>query len=547
MKNSRFLISLLSVSIIALSSCTVAKKKSKKTSSSNEQPTSDEVTTSIPGTSAPTSTVPSSSYAPTSAQSSNVPSSSLGPVPSSNVPVSSSVTPASSSIAPASSSVTPSTSSTPTPPPEEYVEIPTLSKRMPAEFEKCEMVTMCYPEMMSAAAYKEIAKDNKILLLCNPSSNGSSRISQAQNWVASNGMNSANFTYLDMDLDDDNAYWARDFSPFYVYNNLDLGIVDFTYNRSMRPNQNKVPQKLSTYFSMYYSKMDLVHTGGNLMQDGRGTAFSDDLVISENSSNESKVRSQMETYTGTDNYVITIDPQGDYIAHVDCWAKIVAPDKIIVAKLPQSNERYQYYEQVANELANTKCCYGYNYKIYRVEEPGGSTIAPYTNSLIANNHVYLPLGTNSTYNEKAIQVYQEALPGYTIHGIANSSQHSFENTDALHCRTHEIPSPRNVFIDSREVLHGNLSSSTKFLVKCNVVSYDKQSLKSVKLHYSINNASYQVIDMNQYKETSNYTFEFTSLKQGDNVKYYIEATDLNENTNSDPVFKDLDPHQFNVI
>ena len=75
----------------------------------------------------------------------------------------------------------------------------------------------------------------------------------------------------------------------------------------------------------------------------------------------------------------------------------------------------------------------------------------------------------------------------------------------------------------------------------------KQSLKSVKLYYSINNASYQVVDMSQYKTTSNYTYEFTSLKSGDQVKYYIEAEDVNENVNADPVFKDLDPHQFNVI
>ena len=132
--------------------------------------------------------------------------------------------------------------------------------------------------------------------------------------------------------------------------------------------------------------MDIVHTGGNLMQDGRGTAFSDDLVVSENRNDRTKVLNQMKEYTGTDNYVITTDPQGDYIAHIDCWGKIVAPDKIIVARLPQSNPRYDYYEQVATQLANTKCSYGYNYKIYRVDEPGGDTVAPYTNSLIANGN-----------------------------------------------------------------------------------------------------------------------------------------------------------------
>ncbi len=543
MRNSRFLLLITAFSLITISSCNSPKKKSRKTSSSNEEITSMEVSSE--------QTASSSVFSSTPIVSSNQPSiSSAQPSinPSSNTAQSSSVTSASSSQTPASSSVAPIPSSSITPPPEDdYTVIETLNKRMPAEFEPCEQVMMCYPEMIDASVYKEIAKDNKILLLCNPSYNGSSRISDAQSWVSSNGMNQANFTYFDMNLDNDNAYWARDFSPFFVYNNLDLGIVDFTYNRSDRTEQNAVPKNLSTYFNMPYSKMSLTHTGGNLMQNGRGTAFSDDLVVLENSNDASKVRSEMLTYTGTDNYVITIDPQGEYIAHIDCWAKIVAPDKIIVAKLPTSNSRYQYYEQVANELANTKCSYGYNYKIYRVEEPGGSTIAPYTNSLIANKHVYLPLGDNATYNQKAIQVYQEALPGYTIHGIENSSDNDFKNTDALHCRTHEIPSIKNVFIDSREVLHGDVSSSSKLLVKCNVVSYEKANLKNVKLHYSINNGNYQVIDMLKYKETTNYTFTFSALKSGDNVKYYIEASDVNDNEAFDPVFKEADPHVFNVI
>ncbi len=514
MKNSRFLFLFLLVGLLTLSSCT-SSKKNKKTSRSINSITSKEVETSEN---------PSSSLTSVSSISTSKPSSS------------------------SASSLTKDSSITP-PPENDYEEIQTFTKRMPAEFEPCEQVMMCYPEMMDASVYKEIAKDNKILLLCHKSNNESSRIKEAQNWVTSNGMKEENFTYLDMNLDALQSYWARDFSPFFVYNNLDLGIVDFTYNRSQRVNQNKVPQNLATYYSMSYSKMSLTHTGGNLMQNGRGTAFSDDLVINENSNNETLVRSEMETYTGTDNYVITIDPQGDYIAHIDCWAKIVAPDKIIVAKLPQSDSRYNKYEQVANQLANTRCSYGYNYKIYRVEEPGGNTVAPYTNSLITNKHVYLPLGSNSTYNQKAIQVYQEALPGYTIHGIANSNNEElqFLNTDALHCRTHEIPSTKNVFIDSREVLHDNVSSSTKKLVKCNIVSYDKQSLKSVKLYYSINDGAYQSVDMNKYKDTSNYTFEFTSLNEGDHVKYYIKAIDNNNNVGNDPIFKEKDPHQFSVI
>ena len=435
------------------------------------------------------------------------------------------------------------------PPEDEYQVIETFSKRMPAEFEPVSMVKMCYPNNMPLSVYKTIAEDNKVLLLVNPSNNGNSRITQARSNLNNAGVNLDNVTFLDMPIDDDYTYWVRDFSPFYVFNNLDLSIVDFTYNRPYRTEQNSVPSKLATYFSMSYSKMNLTHTGGNLMQDGRGTAFSDDLVISENNNNENKVRTQMQEYTGTDNYVITIDPQGDYIAHIDCWGKIVAPDKIIVAKLPKTNSRYQYYEQVAEELANTKCIYGYNYRVYRVEEPGGNTVAPYTNSLIANNHVYMPLGENATYNQKALQVYQEALPGYTIHGVEGydfDNYYCFLNTDALHCRTHEVPDENMLFIDSREVNYGTVELKDNYLIKTNIVSYAKAGInkENVKIHYSLNNEPYQVATMDQYKETTNYTYNFTGLKSGDDVKYYIEAIDNANNKSSDPIYKDLDPHHF---
>ena len=400
---------------------------------------------------------------------------------------------------------------------------------------------------MPLNVYKTIAKDNKVLLLVNPDSRNKSRIESARTALTNAGVNIENITFLDMNIDDDYAYWVRDFSPFYVFNDKQLSIVDFTYNRPQRTEQNAVPSKLANYFNIPYSKMSLTHTGGNLMQDGRGTAFSDDLVIQENNNNETKVRTQMQTYTGTDNYVITIDPQGDYIAHIDCWGKIVAPDKIIVARLPKSNSRYQYYEQVANELANTKCIYGYNYRVYRIEEPGGSTVAPYTNSLIANGHVYMPLGSNASYNEKALNVYKEALPGYDVvglQGFSSSNQNAFLNTDALHCRTHEVPDQNMVFIDSREVYYGNVPLKDKYVIKTNVVSYANEEMKDVSIHYSINDSEYVTVPMNQYHETTNYTYTFNNLKSGDDVKYYIEATDNNSNYNVDPTCGKLDPHHF---
>ena len=523
------------------SSSSVSSSSSVK-SSSQVSSSSSSSSSSVVSSSSSLSSISSSSSNSELSSSSQVSSSSSSSQASSSNSVSSSASSSSSTSSSSSSS-----SSQNVDPLRDYEPIPTFSLRMPGEFEPCSMVKMCYPNNMPISAYREIAKDNKVLLLVNPDYSGNSRISQAQSDLAMGNVNLDNVTFLDMPIDDDYAYWVRDFSPFYVFNNQDLSIVDFTYNRPQRTEQNAVPKKLSEYFNIGYTKMGITHTGGNLMQDGRGTAFSDDLVIQENNNNKTRVLSRMKSFTGTDNYVITIDPQGDYIAHIDCWGKIVAPDKIIVAKLPESNPRYQYYEQVADQLANTKCAYGYNYRIYRIEEPGGSVVAPYTNSLIANGHVYMPLGSNSTYNQKALEVYKEALPGYEVIGIqgfASSNQNAFLNTDALHCRTHEVPDQNMVFIDSREVYRGEVALKDYYVIKTNVVSYAKEELSNVSIHYSINNGNYVTSEMSKYLDTTNYTFTFQGLKSGDDVKYYIDATDTKNNYNVDPSCGQLDPHHF---
>ena len=535
-------------STLSTSESTTSKEESTTTSKSvTPVPSSTSSSRSTSQVSSVTSSVPSSSSTSSSSSSSISSSSSSSSSISSSAPSSST-----SSSAPSSSSSSSSSSSEvpPVDPLEGYEVIDNFSLRMPGEFEPCEMVKMCYPNNMPLSAYKAIAKDNKVLLLVNPDSSNHSRITQARSELNNAGVNVNNVTFLDMPIDDDYAYWVRDFSPFYVFKEKQLSIVDFKYNRP-RYEQNAVPSKLADYFNIPYSKMPITHTGGNLMQDGRGTAFSDDLVVSENSNNEANVRKQMQTYTGTDNYVITIDPQGDYIAHIDCWGKIVAPDKIIVAKLPKSNSRYQYYEQVAEELANTKCAYGYNYRVYRIEEPGGSTVAPYTNSLIANGHVYMPLGSNATYNQKAIEVYQEALPGYDIQGIEGFSSNDyygreFLNTDALHCRTHEVPDQDMVFIDSREVYYGEVELKDHYVIKTNVTSYANEDISDVTIHYSVNDSGYLSSPMGKYKETTNYTFVFEGLHKGDDVKYYIEASDTKNNHNVDPSCGNLDPHHFIV-
>ena len=285
------------------------------------------------------------------------------------------------------------------------------------------------------------------------------------------------------------------------------------------------------------------------MEDGRGHGVSDELVFTENNNNEANVRQKMRDYLGIDPYHVTIDPQGAYIAHVDCWGKYLAPDKILIAQLPQGAAHYADYEQVANYFATTNCCWGYPYHVYRVQEPGGSTLAPYTNSLILNKTVYVPLGSNSTYNQQALDVYQEALPGYTIIGVTNDDYSiSWQNTDALHCRTRGIMDFNMLFVDHRDVIYGEQEWQDSIAVTSKFIAYSGQELKqdSLLVYYSIDGGAYQVAHMTATGEPDEYVGYIKGYQGLSSIDYYVFGADESNHRYTQPVFAELDPHHFTM-
>ena len=417
---------------------------------------------------------------------------------------------------------------------------PTEAPRFVAEFEPMQGVMIRYPLGIPVSLVKSLAENCQVYCIVQSSQQSSARSS-----FSNAGVNMSRVTFVIANSD---SYWVRDYGPWYIFAGKTPAIVDNVYNRP-RPNDDAIPQTFATFWDIPLYSMNLQHTGGNMMEDGRGHGVSDDLVIRENNNNEANVRQKMLDYLGIDNYHITIDPQGEYIAHVDCWGKYLAPDKILIAKLPQSNSRYQYYEDVANYFATTNCCWGYPYKVYRVEEPGGSTLAPYTNSLILNKHVYVPLGSNSTYNERALQVYRDAMPGYEVIGVSNTSYSTgWQNTDALHCRTRGVMDFEMLFVDHRNVLFGTQECGDSIAVTSKFIAYSGDPLKedSLLVYYSIDNGPYQTAHMTATGNPDEYVGYIKGYHQASEVDYYVFGADESGHRYQQPVFGELDPHHFTV-
>ena len=412
--------------------------------------------------------------------------------------------------------------------------------RFVAEFEPMQGVTIRYPLGIPVSLVKSLAENCQVYCIVQQNQQSAARSS-----FTNAGVNMDRVTFVNAKSD---SYWVRDYGPWYIFAGKQPAIVDNVYNRP-RQNDDAIPSAFATFLSIPLYSMDLVHTGGNMMEDGRGHAVSDNLVVTENNNDEATVRKLMLEYLGIDNYHITIDPQNDYIAHVDCWGKYLAPDKILIAKLPKTDSRYENYEAVANYFATTNCCWGYPYKVYRVEEPGGSTLAPYTNSLILNKHVYVPMGSNSNYNEMALQVYREAMPGYEVEGIYNTSGNiAWLNTDALHCRTRGVMDFNMLFVDHRNVLFGTQECGDSIAVTSKFIAYSGKPLKtdSLLVYYSIDKGPYQVAHMRATGAPDEYVGYIKGYHQASEVDYYVYGADESGHRYQQPVFGEKDPHHFTV-
>lgn len=422
---------------------------------------------------------------------------------------------------------------------------PTGNVRFPAEFEPMQGVIISYVSrttgfgLPSEDMIADMTESCKVYVLVS-----SSNQARAEIVLEDAGANMNNVVFWNMSID---SYWARDFGPWYIFNDNNPAIVDFVYNRN-RANDDDAPINIANnYQHLPLYGMNLTHTGGNMMQDGRGTGVSDLLVVNENT-DEATVRQKMNDYLNIDPYHITIDPLGQYIAHVDCWGKFLAPDKIIIARMPQNDAHYQDYESVAQYFATTNCCYGYPYKVYRVDELSSAdngTLAPYTNSLILNDKVYVPLGSNNTYNNNAIAVYQEAMPGYEIIGVNSPSKNPWLNSDAIHCRARGMMDFDMMFVDHRNVIYGEeIAYQTNYTVNADLIAYSGAAVTTAQLVYRVNDGDWNYVNMTNTTGDT-YTANIPGV-YGAEIDYYITATDANGNTGSQPMMGELDPHNFSI-
>ncbi len=415
-------------------------------------------------------------------------------------------------------------------PPPVFTDDPPPSPAVnPAEWERMTGVLIRYPLGISTSIVAEMSEDVVITTIVSSSSQQSS----VYNMYQSAGVNMANTDWL---IAPSNSMWTRDYGPWFIFTgDNEQGISNHTYNRPYRPDDNMIPVALGQQLGIPVYDLPLIHTGGNHMSDGVGTSMSTVLVYDENPSlSQAQVDQYMFDWLGND-YDVVPDILSSGIHHIDCWAKMLNPGTILAKRLSPPNSTLEanvaYWESQISP-------YGKPYEVVRVDCYSST---PYTNSLILNDKVLVPL-FGSDLDDDAMQTYQDAMPGYEILGYTGS----WVSDDAIHCRTMGI-TDRYMLRITHVPLLDRENNGQDYPVEAIIHAYSNQPLSagSPEILWRLEGGGYSSALMtNQGGDI--YIGYIPEQANFSTIEYYIHAEDLSGRSENHPFIGAPDPHQFNI-
>jgi agmatine deiminase len=263
----------------------------------------------------------------------------------------------------------------------------------------------------------------------------------------------------------DGHYGTRDWGPFAVYDEherqtlRDPRYIDYAlsgYDSSgelawwakLEPGldwsgDDIAPQAIGEALGLPREELPFSFTGGNVEVDGRGRAFATQILEHENAAlgvPPEELRAALREHMGIRELVLLPNFERFFGAqHIDCVAKLLDEQRWLVKRVPDDHPDRAQIELLAAQLAGLRGPDGQPYEVLRIETPryAGDEVAAYTNALILNRHVYVPL-FGIPGDEAALATYRAALPHHTVKGYLADERHPWTYTDALHCRTRAV-------------------------------------------------------------------------------------------------------------
>jgi agmatine/peptidylarginine deiminase len=403
--------------------------------------------------------------------------------------------------------------------------------RNPAEWEPSEGVLVRWPLGIPISLVAEMSEDVMVTTIVANASQEQS----ASSAYTSGGVNMANVQFVHAPT---NTIYTRDYGPWFIFDDLSLAIVDPIYNRP-RPQDDVIPQVIGGEWGLDVFGMDLIHTGGNHMSDGLGLSASTKLVYNENpGKTQAEIHQLMLDYLGNDYTVLEYIQSGG-IHHIDCWAKFLGPSTVLVKDVAPTDSTYDELNERAEFLSQQISPWGVPYTVLRVFCPSGTW---YTNSLILNDKVLVPLFGGS-YDDDALLVYQQAMPGYEVLGYSGS----WASEDALHCRTMGVPDRGMLRIDHVPFTTEAITQGD-YEIGATIVAHSGEPLRPGELgiQYSVDGGPWQEAPLTSSGADS-YLGYIPAQPEDSVVSYYLQASDESGRVETHPYIGEPWAHRFTTI
>lgn len=437
-----------------------------------------------------------------------------------------------------------------------FTTVPPYTKlRNAAEWEEIQTLVITWTSY--TAIHREIIKaaqlETKVTIICSDSNT-------VKNNLIANLVPLTNLKYIVAPF---NSIWMRDYFGNSVYGkDVDsLILVDWIYNRP-RPLDDVIPTVVANNMNIpiYETKVapnDIIHTGGNYMSDGFGTAFSSQLTDNENPTHTAAaIDTIMKKYMGINRYIRFPVLPYDGIHHIDMHMKLLDEETLLVGQYPlgvadgpQIEANLQYI------LTNYNSVFGTPYKVIRIPMPkdknnkwpnqSGGWYCTYTNGVFVNKTYIFPTYYQQ-YDTTAYRILTQSLPGYKVVGIDcdNGTSPIISQSGAIHCITHCVNTNDPLLISHQP---RSLSCDTgNYVINAKIMH--RSGISSAKVHWTTDTLlGYTQTNMALVNPaTGMYSCNIPAQAAGDTVYYYIGATAVNGKTMTRPMTAPLGRYRFKI-
>ncbi len=430
-----------------------------------------------------------------------------------------------------------------------------VNPRMIGQWEPARGAIIRYPWGIPNAMIEDLGDDDSLFVVVS-----SGNLSAAQSSLSR--ILGANLK-ADYIITNSNTYWARDWGPISIFegpaNDRRIKLIDFDYNRDNRDSDETIIPAIAADqdYAMYTIPLSL--TGGNILTDGFHREFADIYVYEQNDGlpnsglytrgdGFTEIYSYtfpdfvelVEDYRGdlAEGFSFFPDPTGDYIHHIDCWAKLISVDTVVLLRVPATHPHYDEIQAMHDQWASLTSSYGTPFNVYYVDCPNDEA---YVNSFILNDEIFIPYA-GTAQDATALAQWQAAAASvssksggkvaYTVTGYIARTGYPWLPTDAIHCRVNTL------FRTQEEpTLPVELSSFTASISVDNFVNltWVTQSETNVQGFYVLRNTADDlagaavISDLIQATNTSQqqtYIYKDTELYEDDSYYYWLQSSDM---------------------